>query len=124
MPYRTQNNAEGSSQNSAGQEEGLIDARLRDWSRGKAAGDAGPPIRKQPNVHRDVADHAWNERARGPREKPKQNSGTENNGHYADHRPRFGEMQEHEQERGHENGDRGAVSLFDRLLHVATKAGL
>ena len=38
-----------------------IHARISNRPRGKVAGDTGPPISEQPNVHHHVTDHPGNE---------------------------------------------------------------
>src|SRR5208282_4566692 len=61
-------------------EEWLIRTRLADRPRGEVAGNAGPPVGEQSNVHHGVADHAGNERSGGPSQQSQQNARAKHNG--------------------------------------------
>src|ERR1700719_4655776 len=68
--YRKEHHKERDRERDARDEKWRIHAHVGDRPCGEVTSNAGPPISEQPNIHHYVTEHARDERAGGPSEKP------------------------------------------------------
>jgi len=92
--HSDQHNNESDHEYCACQRQGTVYARFGDRTRAEGAGNTGPPIGEQSNIHHDMANHRGNERPAGPRKKPQQEARAEHDWNHANDGPSLGEMQD------------------------------